>query len=89
MNHLSVHYVKYQAHYDFLREKWDKETRIIMDNVYNYYINELAHDQQKKMFHDWWYGKPVYTDKYKSSMSEEKFKEVSSCILEATSRGFG
>ena len=72
-------------------DKLNKETAVIMDGVYDYYLSQLPQEKQKKMFHDWWYGKCVSKDDYKQELGidEESCQKVDSCIMEAVSSGFG
>lgn len=89
MLNLEVHEFKNQKELDSFMDKLNERTKVIMNEAYNYYLKQLHNEQQKKIFHDWWYGKSVYTDEYRKGIDEDLLYEVDSCILEACSRGFG
>lgn len=90
-NKLEILVFTSQKQHNKYMDKLNKETAVIMDNVYNYYVSQLSQEKQKKMFHDWWYGKCVSTEEYQSKLGidEESCQKVHSCIMEAVSSGFG
>lgn len=64
---------------------FNEETKIITNEIYNYYMSLLYTGKQQKMFHDWWCGKRVNTPEYLQELDlhPELVEEVVSCILEA------
>ncbi|MFJ3388830.1 hypothetical protein [Lysinibacillus sp. NPDC086135] len=89
MNHIEVKEFTSQEDHDEYINRLNEQIKIIMHSVYQHCMNELPYYQQKKIFHDWWHGKSVYTDEYRKGIDEKLLYEVDSCILEACSRGFG
>jgi|GEM_PF-5022726 len=89
MNQLEVLTFTNQTKYKEWREKFNPETRILMNQVYKYYINECETIGAKEVFRDWWNGASVWNKEYKNKFNVKDFKQAEDCILEACSRGFG
>ncbi|AOZ61946.1 hypothetical protein QCM8_25 [Bacillus phage QCM8] len=88
---LNVFRPKNKKEEDKVMEELNKWGAQMYAEAYAHY-SALAKSEGDKVFtifDDWWHGKSVCTDEYKSNYTEEEHRTASSIILTAVSNGFG
>jgi lysophospholipase L1-like esterase len=90
---IKIFETKNNKEFDKVMDELNKWGAKMFENAYNHY-SKMAKEENENVFQifdDWWHGKCVTTQEYKSKydFSEDDHNRAGSVILTAISNGFG